>query len=673
MAADTRGLCPRCESRAGEVGSACPDEVCSRHGYHFIPLASLEAARAFAAKRQKPLDPMLGRRIDRYLLAGNLGQGGMGAVYLALQYPLFHEVALKVISGIDPSPQAVTRFEREARAISALDHPNIVKLHDYGVAEFGESRVPYMAIEYVRHGRTLRNVLARAQEEEESPPTAIVLAIFRQILHALGAAHQRGFVHRDVKPENIMITSVLGTPNFVKILDFGLARSVAFGTGADGDVSGPNQVLGTIHYMAPEQIPRHGHPPEVDGRVDLYAVAVMLFEISCGVRPFDGDNAIEVIARKIDPEFRPLDLPEARRLSRRMRALLEKGLAASPDERFANAAAMLTVLEAALAERAGSLVGFMMPAGGASDPGPTPPAEAGAPAGRKEPSGARRAPVAEETRVEVPAAPPLRKPSEPRPRPPEDLPEAPEPQPGHRPSEPRRFRPPSSHGARTVNPFRAEGSPFPARDDGGDPLEVDWGDRATQTPPPPPQPAPPHPPPQPELRDPVRPPQARSLPRPSLDAHAAPKARTVADSRAARRPPRPRQGVTTGLSVAVAVVLLGAAAWPATCLVTEWLKVENTREELATIRAALSPSGHFLGVASGRLDPGDKLDYYLRETVDGEAPAYPTRDPWGKRYRVRWGSEFKRYLLFSTGPDGEPGLCRDEDQAGDDLCVSLGP
>jgi hypothetical protein len=325
---------------------------------------------------------------------------------------------------------------------------------------------------------------------------------------------------------------------------------------------------------------------------------------------------------------------------------------------------MLTVLEAAMAERSGSFVGFLIPPTSDSEPVRTPPAGPGVRAGRVA-SGSVKKPAAgaEETRVEVPAAQPpaLRRISEPRARQPEaDQPPA-EPAPRQVVLQP----------APRVNPFQPSGNARTDPEDGSIPLEIDWGDAGPGQPPPLPQ----VPPAEPSVRPmPARPVPARPVARPSVESHPVSHARAAADSRSTRLPrPPPRTGLPLALRLVMVLVILGIAAWPATCLVDGWLKVEAAREELATIRAALSPSGHFLGVASGRLDPGDRLDYFLRETVDGSPPGYPTRDPWEKRYRVRWASSFKQYLLFSTGPDGEPGLCRDEDSAGDDLCVSLGP
>ncbi len=351
------GICPNCGRRTGPTGDPCPGDVCHDKGYAFIPRPWYDAAVEFAAKKQRPLDPMLGRSLDRYLLAGKLGEGGMGAVYLARQRPLDREVALKVISGLEMTPATIARFEREARAISLLDHPNIVKLYDYGVGQL-EFRVPYMALEYVRHGRTLRRALAQMRQETGAPiPGEVVRSIFAQVLHALQAAHAAGIVHRDMKPDNVMLAPVAGNPHFVKVLDFGLAKAVEDVSGFDGTVSRTGQFLGTPCYMAPEQA-SHQAQHDVDGRCDLYAVAVMVFEVFTGVRPFDGESALQVLARKVDPSYRPLDLPAAQGLPRPLRVFLERGMAADPGARFADAAHMLAALDDALSGRRTTAMGM---------------------------------------------------------------------------------------------------------------------------------------------------------------------------------------------------------------------------------------------------------------------------------------------------------------------------
>ncbi len=377
MAPEPTGICPNCETRTGPVGERCPGDVCARRGYAFIPRPWYDAAREFAVRKQRPLDPLLGRSIDRYLLSGYVGEGGMGTVYLAVQRPLNREVALKVISGLEMTQTTIARFEREARAISVLDHPNIVKIHDYGIGEL-EFRVPYMALEYVRHGRTLRRALAQMRQEGGGAPIPgeVVRAIFAQVLHALQTAHAVGIVHRDMKPDNVMLAPVAGNPYFVKVLDFGLAKAVSEVSGFDGTVSRTGLVLGTPLYMAPEQATGMAQTV-VDGRADLYAVAVMLFEVFTGARPFEGESALAVLAKKADPSYDPLDHPEARRLPKPLRAFLSRGMAVKPDSRYGDAQEMLSAFEGALSGRHATAMGMAAGTPGSSDERPaTPPSPA---------------------------------------------------------------------------------------------------------------------------------------------------------------------------------------------------------------------------------------------------------------------------------------------------------
>lgn len=234
-----------------------------------------------------------------------------------------------------------------------------------------------MALEYVRHGRTLGRTLAAVRESSGGRvPSDIVLGIFRQVLHALSAAHATGIVHRDMKPDNVLIAPVAGNPYFVKVLDFGLAKAVAEVSGFDGDISRSGLVLGTPYYMAPEQAPGlKGRPrPQVDHRADLYAVAVMVYEVFTGIRPFTGDSALAILTSKVDPDHRPLDFPEARALPGPLRDFLARGMAEDPAARFGDADTMLAALERAVQGRRLTAVGLTLPGSGSSQERPaTPP------------------------------------------------------------------------------------------------------------------------------------------------------------------------------------------------------------------------------------------------------------------------------------------------------------
>jgi len=416
------GICPNCEHRRGEVGEPCPEPICQGKGYHFIPDNWYRSAKESAKRTRKPLDPLLGRTLDRdrYLLIGKLGEGGMGVVYLALQRPLDREVALKLISKlISGAPglaqfegeqqaiqTAIERFKREAKAIAQLNHPNIVKLHDFGVAKLsGDDKIelPFMALEYVKDGRTLKRAFAEMRKERGGAPIPgdIVLAIFSQILNALAEAHKAGIIHRDMKPENVMVAPVEGNPYFVKVLDFGLAKAVGELTGVAGTLTRPNQFLGTPFYMAPEQAPHSGEVRHVDDRADLYAVAIMLYEVFTGVLPFDGGSALEINAKKVDPTYDPLSLKEAQGLPRVLREFLRKGMAKDPEARFANASEMLKALEAALTGHVTSALGFVASTHSSSQERPKTPGSGPSESARASPEEARAGETEEESVVET--------------------------------------------------------------------------------------------------------------------------------------------------------------------------------------------------------------------------------------------------------------------------------
>ncbi len=220
-----------------------------------------------------------GTRLGSYEITSLLGSGGMGQVYRAKDLKLDRDVAIKVLrEELATDPERLRRFEQEARSASALNHPNIITIHDIG--KHGDT--PYIAMEYVE-GKTLRELLA------EGPlPTRKLLQLATQIAEGLAKAHSAGIIHRDLKPENMMISS----DGYVKILDFGLAKLLAQ-PGADseadtmtkeGTVAGA--VMGTASYMSPEQA--LGKP--LDARTDVFSLGAVLYELATGSRPFQGET-----------------------------------------------------------------------------------------------------------------------------------------------------------------------------------------------------------------------------------------------------------------------------------------------------------------------------------------------------------------------------------------------
>ncbi len=337
-------ICPSCEDSGGEIGQPCHQKVCSKKGYHYIPRPSYESYRRWLKANSASEDPEIGRYIDRFLVVEKIGQGGMGAVYLALQTPLMREVALKVVSGLILDDHARQRFEREAKAISILYHPNIVSLVDYGFNK--TTGAPFMALEYIREGVELSDEIYRRREKGISWTREEVSDIFTQILNGLSVAHKSGLVHRDIKPQNIMLVNIEGNEHFVKILDFGLSK--ALGKIPDtSDLTAKGLIMGTPKYMSPEQL---RGSKDVDSRSDLYSVGTFLFEMITGVPLFAGKDTGEILVRKLKTDYSPLrNLPE-NCLPPDLEAMLRKALATDPRDRFESATEMKEVLVSTLAK-----------------------------------------------------------------------------------------------------------------------------------------------------------------------------------------------------------------------------------------------------------------------------------------------------------------------------------
>jgi Tol biopolymer transport system component/predicted Ser/Thr protein kinase len=266
-----------------------------------------------------------GTRLGPYEILAPLGAGGMGEVYRARDPRLGREVAVKVLpAAVSSDPDRLKRFEKEARSASALNHPNIVTIHDIG--ESGGTS--YIAMEMV-DGQTLREVLA-----EGALPPKRLLAIAAQVADGLAKAHGAGIVHRDLKPENIMVTK----DGFVKILDFGLAKLTqpedSSGATASPTVSGgtePGIVMGTIGYMSPEQ----ALGKALDFRSDQFSFGSILYEMATAKRAFQRGSAPETMSAIIREEPEPIG-NLAPLTPTPLRWVVERCLAKSPDDRYAS-------------------------------------------------------------------------------------------------------------------------------------------------------------------------------------------------------------------------------------------------------------------------------------------------------------------------------------------------
>lgn len=259
---------------------------------------------------------MIGERIGgRYVVLDSIGGGGMANVYLALDVILDRHVAVKVLQPqFSEDEQFIKRFRREAQAATSLANPHIVNIYDVGE----EDNVYYIVMEYVR-GRTLKQVI------QEDGPLSVEVALdyFKQILYGVGHAHATQIVHRDIKPQNILISE----EGEAKVTDFGIARAMTSAT-----ITHTNSVMGSVHYLSPEQA-RGGH---ITYRSDLYSLGIVLFEMITGQIPFSGDTAVSIAIKHLQN-----DIPSAKELvpdiPLSLENLIKKATAKDPMQRFESA------------------------------------------------------------------------------------------------------------------------------------------------------------------------------------------------------------------------------------------------------------------------------------------------------------------------------------------------
>jgi serine/threonine protein kinase len=311
-------------------------------------------ALAFEARRLEPEElmqtaPQLlpGQRIGAYKILALLAAGGMGVVYRARDERLLRDVAIKLLPPEFTADRGrVRRFAREARAASALNHPNIITIHEIGEAPAEGGSAHYIVTEYVE-GETLRERLAGAPQQRIEAPEAIDIAL--QVAAALSAAHQRGIAHRDIKPENVMVR----LDGIVKVLDFGLAKltetpdpapTSGIDTQAPPLVSAAETdsgaVMGTARYMSPEQ----ARGEKVDARSDVFSLGVMLYELVAGRAPFAGATTSEMIAAILRDDPPPLTThtPEA---PRELGKIVSRALCKDPEGRYQTANDLLHDLD----------------------------------------------------------------------------------------------------------------------------------------------------------------------------------------------------------------------------------------------------------------------------------------------------------------------------------------
>jgi len=309
-------ICPQCGTRFDEPIQYCPNDGSQTY----------EAQES----QQAPSDPLLGRVIDgRYPIEQQIGEGGMGVVYMATHTVLQKKLALKVLRG-DNSKDAdvVQRFMQEAQAATSIGHQNIIDISDFGRLPDGSV---YFVMEYL-DGQSLSDMIKRGG----SVPMQDAIHLVRQIASALDAAHARGIVHRDLKPDNIIIVKQGSDPLFAKVLDFGIAKV----GGAASKLTKTGMVFGTPHYMSPEQAAGHS----VDQRTDIYALGVIMYEMFTGKVPFDADTFMGILSKHMfEAPARPTDL-EGGALGP-LEGVILRALEKGPEQRYQGMSELLADLD----------------------------------------------------------------------------------------------------------------------------------------------------------------------------------------------------------------------------------------------------------------------------------------------------------------------------------------
>jgi serine/threonine-protein kinase len=300
-------VCPQCRIELGPDQEVCPDDG--------TPLVSSVPAA---------VDPLVGQILaDRYRVIRTLGEGGMGRVYLAEHVRMGRMSAVKVMSpSLAPTPEAISRFNREAANASRINHPNVAAIYDFGETQDGTM---YLAMEYVE-GQTLSGILR--SDGPLAPARAAELT--GQIAEGLSAAHHLGIVHRDLKPDNILVTRRPDGSELAKIVDFGIAKTTQTN---DQTVTSLGVAIGTPEFMSPEQIAGD----TLDARTDLYSLALVLFNMLTGTLPHDMMTSKQSLVNRLTQ--RPRTLAEVRpnaAWSPRLQKTLDRALAPDADDRYSN-------------------------------------------------------------------------------------------------------------------------------------------------------------------------------------------------------------------------------------------------------------------------------------------------------------------------------------------------
>jgi len=308
-------VCPHCGTEY-ETG----DRFCPKDG---APL-----------KPKSGADPMIGRVIaDRYLILARLGEGGMGRVYAAEHVKMNRQCAIKVMNpSLMNDAESTTRFAREASNAARILHPNVAAVFDFGEAE----KTVYLVMEYI-DGESLSELMAR----EGALPPRRAIDIARQIADGLSAAHELGLVHRDLKPDNVLISRKRDGREIAKVVDFGIAKALS--DSREDSLTRSGLVIGTPEFMSPEQL--LGDP--VDAGTDIYALGCILYQMLSGTKPFDAESREQMIRRRLhEPPPHVRDIVPS--VPKRIDTLIAHMLARSPSERLDSAAEVSSSLDPAL-------------------------------------------------------------------------------------------------------------------------------------------------------------------------------------------------------------------------------------------------------------------------------------------------------------------------------------
>jgi serine/threonine protein kinase len=300
-------ICPSCLAK-GDF------KICPKDGFPTVELTEIEVSSE---------DPLLGQVFnEKYKVTRLLGRGGMGSVYEALNIVMDQNVALKLMrKEIAGDLKVVKRFIQEARVVSKLSHPNTIKVFDFGHSPEGYL---FIAMEFLR-GKPLSDVISDQGRIEPQR----TIKIISQLLKSLGEAHKNRIIHRDLKPQNIFLCDIYGEKDFVKVLDFGIAKSAQEDSGTM-NITSAGQLLGTPYYVSPEQ----AAGKTVDHRTDLYAIGIIIYEMLTGSPPFTGTSIPSILLKHVSEEIPLLQevIPEIN-IPSELNAVMTKLLRKNPDER----------------------------------------------------------------------------------------------------------------------------------------------------------------------------------------------------------------------------------------------------------------------------------------------------------------------------------------------------